>query len=102
VGWAVVGSCPVYHAASKEHVCIDHTGVIPAAAGDDLASGRITDENKQTGPLAVVVPGSPAGWLAVLERYGSLAPSDVFAPAVELIEGGFPLTKLGEVFFNGG
>ena len=58
MGWAVVGSCPVYHAASKEHVCIDHTGVIPAAAGDDLASGRITDENKQTGPLAVVVTRS--------------------------------------------
>ena len=78
-------------------------GAVPSTAGEDLAGGRITDANKGVGPLAPVVPGSPAGWLAVLERYGSgMDASAVFAPAIELAEGGFPLTKLGEVFFNGG
>ena len=38
------------------------------------------------------VPGSPAGWLEMLGRYGSgrLSAAEVFAPAVALAEGGFP------------
>ena len=56
------GFMQLYDAASGAHSCLDYTGVVPAAAGSDLAGGRITDENKAAGPLSVVVPGSPAGW----------------------------------------
>ena len=90
------GWMQVHHAASGDHKALDYCGVIPAAAEPHL----FTPQSKSTGIHAPVVPGSPAGWLEMLRRYGSgLGAAAVFAPAIELAAGGFPLTKRGEQFF---
>ena len=39
--------------------------------------------------------------LKMMRRYGTMSAADVFAPAIELAEEGFPLTKRGEKFFAG-
>ncbi|CEM02584.1 unnamed protein product [Vitrella brassicaformis CCMP3155] len=57
--------------------------------------------------LSVTVPGAIAGWMDALDRWGSMPPSDVLAPAVKLAREGFavaPLTayhwKRGEAFIK--
>ncbi len=42
------------------------------------------------GIRSATVPAAVDGWLAVLERYGTLPASDVFAPAIAYAEEGYP------------
>ena len=87
----------ILHAPSGEHNCIDYCGTVPARAAYALFSDNADAQN--CGPSSPLVPGSAAGWLAALERYGSQSAAEVFAPAIELAEGGFALTKKGSEFF---
>jgi gamma-glutamyltranspeptidase/glutathione hydrolase len=41
------------------------------------------------GPLSITVPGAASGWEALLARYGSQAPSEIFAPAICAARKGF-------------
>ena len=102
------GWMQIFHKESGEHVVIDYCGVSPAAADCTNPSPSDPSVNmfdvpgaKTEGPLAPVVPGSPAGWFAVLERFGTCTPLEVFTPAIELAELGFPLTKFGQRQFPG-
>jgi gamma-glutamyltranspeptidase/glutathione hydrolase len=47
-----------------------------------------------SGAEAVTVPGSLAGWAALLERYGTLSLSEALAPAIRIAEEGFPVTPI--------
>jgi len=44
------------------------------------------------GILSVSVPGLVNSWLDAHERYGSLSLSEVFGPALDLADNGFPVT----------
>jgi len=57
------------------------------------ASGEPIADASLVGPLAAGVPGTPAGLHELHHRYGSLPWSDVVAPAVELAETGFSVTR---------
>jgi gamma-glutamyltranspeptidase/glutathione hydrolase len=46
------------------------------------------------GPLAVSVPGAVDGWFELHGRYGSLAMSDILAPAIAYAEQGFPVSEV--------
>lgn len=49
------------------------------------------------GVIPVTVPGAPAAWASLSERFGKLPFTDVLKPAIEYAEEGFPLTPvLGE------
>lgn len=68
-----------------------------AGSGADAAAMR--DEGLAAIPLrhdvrAVTVPGCVDGWLALHERFGSLALADVLRPAIALAAGGFPASPL--------
>jgi gamma-glutamyltranspeptidase/glutathione hydrolase len=52
------------------------------------------DDVPYQGPGSVTVPGAIAGWQALNERYGSLPLARVLAPAIELAEGGFPVSPI--------
>ncbi len=41
---------------------------------------------------STTLPGCIAGWLALLREFGTMTPEQVVQPAVELAEGGFPIT----------
>jgi gamma-glutamyltranspeptidase / glutathione hydrolase len=47
-------------------------------------------------PLAVTVPGAAAGWVDVVDRWGSgnVTRSEVLQPAIDLAEQGFPVTEV--------
>ena len=46
------------------------------------------------GAESVTVPGALAGWAALLERYGTISLAEALAPAIELAEGGFPVSPI--------
>lgn len=46
------------------------------------------------GPHAVTVPGTVAGWVDTVERFGRRSMAAVLAPAIALAEDGFPVTPI--------
>lgn len=59
-------------------------------------SGRLPALNAR----AATVPGAAAGWVDTVERFGSgkLSLDQVLQPAIELGEGGFPVSELASSF----
>ena len=43
---------------------------------------------------ALTVPGALSGWVALLERFGTLSLSDALDPAIRLADQGFPVTPI--------
>ena len=46
------------------------------------------------GPQAVTVPGALSGWSALVETYGTMELAELLQPAIEIAEGGFPVTPI--------
>src|SRR5262245_22824826 len=80
----------VYLAKTREVKFINATGFAPAAATIDFykSKGGIPDQ----GPLSISVPGAVGGAAYTVQKYGTKSLSDVFAPAIEIAEQGFPIT----------
>ncbi len=70
-------------------VALDYRETAPAACGPDHF-GRLADpEASRRGPHAAGVPGTVAGLLLALERYGTLDRRTVMAPAIRAAADGF-------------
>ena len=84
------GFIMIYDAESEGMFGINATGPAPAAATRELyvECGGIP----MKGILSVSVPGLVDGWLMAHERFGKLSLSDVFAPAIDLCERGYPVS----------
>lgn len=97
-GLAGCGLMLVSSARRRERVVLDYTGLAPRTAD----ATRATAEDLKVGPKSVVTPGNLGGWLAALQRYGTMPRARVLAPAIQLAEGGFPLTLKNCEFFDKG
>lgn len=69
-------------------VAINYRETSPAGVGPDHYVG-MPKEASRSGVHAVGVPGTVAGLLLALERYGSLPRAEVMAPAIRAAEQGF-------------
>jgi len=90
------GGFMVIALASGEVLTQDHRETAPAAAHRDmfLDSAGNVDRNLAVNSLqASGVPGSVAGLLDALQRYGSMNRGQVLAPAIKLAEEGFILNE---------
>ncbi|MEM7166394.1 MAG: gamma-glutamyltransferase [Planctomycetota bacterium] len=79
-----------------ETITLDFRETAPAAAHPRLyidAADAGRPDAATLGPLAAGVPGSVAGMLHALERWGTMERSKVLAPAIRLARGGFALPK---------
>ena len=88
------GGFMVIHLADGELVANDHREKAPMKAHRDMYlddAGDVVDGLSTASHLAVGVPGSVDGLLAVLERHGTLTRQEVIAPALALARDGFPL-----------
>jgi gamma-glutamyltranspeptidase / glutathione hydrolase len=65
----------------EEPVGLNASGRAPADPADRLP--------EQFGPCSVTVPGCPAGWADLAERYSRLGLAEALAPAIELARRGF-------------
>ncbi|MDT8370114.1 MAG: gamma-glutamyltransferase family protein, partial [Longimicrobiales bacterium] len=52
------------------------------------------DDVPYQGAGSITVPGAVAGWEALIETYGTLSLAEVLEPAIELAEGGFPVSPI--------
>jgi gamma-glutamyltranspeptidase/glutathione hydrolase len=80
-----------YNAKTKEVKFINGTAYAPQAATIDFynSKGGIPDE----GPLSSSVPGAVGGAAYALKTYGTRPLADVLAPAIEIADGGFPVSE---------
>ena len=90
------GGFMVIHLADGTVIANDHRERAPAAASRDMfldEDGQIIKGLSTASHLAVGVPGSVAGLLDVLARYGSLDRKRVMQPAIDLASNGFVLDR---------
>jgi gamma-glutamyltranspeptidase/glutathione hydrolase len=78
----------------KDTLALDFREVAPAAATRDmyLRDGKPVPALSTDGALSVAVPNAVNGYLALLEKAGSLPRSIVLAPAIRLAREGFLVT----------
>jgi gamma-glutamyltranspeptidase/glutathione hydrolase len=90
-----IGLLLVSRPSGERHV-LDFIGLSPRATD----GARVTEAELAGGPKSCATPGNLGGWLAALERFGSMPRSAVLAPAIALAEGGVPLTWRSADFFG--
>ena len=81
----------------ERHV-LDFIGRAPKAAD----AARCTDDELIGGPKSCATPGNLGGWLAALERFGTMDRARVLAPAIGHAERGVPLSWKNVEFFEQG
>lgn len=64
------------------------------AAPKGLKPSEMTPETLDTGINAGIVPGNLGGYLYLLDRFGTMTIAEVFAPAIEYAEKGYPIDAL--------
>ncbi|HEX7786595.1 MAG TPA: gamma-glutamyltransferase, partial [Methylomirabilota bacterium] len=95
-GAAGIGLMLISRARTGERHVLDFIGPAPRAADP----ARCTEDELAGGPKSCATPGNLGGWLAALERFGSMPRARVLASAIELAEGGVPLTFTNVKFFE--
>lgn len=80
-----------YEAKTGTVKFINGTAYAPQAATIDFykSKGGIPDE----GPLSSSVPGAVGGAAYAVQKYGTKPLSEILAPAIEIADGGFPVTE---------
>ncbi len=63
---------------------------------------RVYGTIPNTSALSVTVPGAAAAWADIVERFGSgmVTLSQVLAPAIELAEGGCPISEIASYYVS--
>jgi gamma-glutamyltranspeptidase/glutathione hydrolase len=83
---------------------IDYREKAPAGSTRNMfldTAGNFIPEKSQEGHLSAGVPGSVAGLLYALEKYGTMRREDVLAPAIEFAENGFEIESRFAESLNG-
>ncbi|WP_434984647.1 gamma-glutamyltransferase family protein [Vreelandella zhaodongensis] len=73
---------------------LNASGPAPQAATIEAIKALGHDAIPDHGMLPVTVPGAPAAWAALSERFGKLSFAELLAPAIALAEEGFAVTPV--------
>ncbi len=90
------GGYMVIRTKDGKDIAIDYRESAPSGSMKDMyldSAGNFLPDLSQNGALASGVPGSVAGLLYALEKYGSLPLHKVIQPAINLAENGFQLSE---------
>ncbi|NIC39347.1 gamma-glutamyltransferase family protein [Halomonas desiderata] len=79
---------------------LNASGPAPQAATIEAVKARGHASMPLHGLLPVTVPGAPAAWAALSERFGKLPFADLLAPAVALAEQGYAVTPVAHQMWN--
>ncbi len=89
------GGFMVIHTSSGKDITIDFREKAPLSASRNMyldKEGNVIPEMSRFGWSSAGVPGTVAGLIMALEKYGTMKLKDVIEPAIELAENGFPVT----------
>lgn len=82
----------LHQAGSGSNVMVDAREMAPGAATRDMyldGAGNVMREWSTIGPAAAAIPGQPAAFVHLAERYGRLPLEKTLAPAIRYAEEGF-------------
>jgi len=84
-----------YSADTKRVTALNGSGRAPSALTlDRLKKDGFSTELPPFHAHTVTVPGACAGWFDLIAKHGSLAMTDILAPAIRLAEEGFPVAPI--------
>ncbi|HXD11374.1 MAG TPA: gamma-glutamyltransferase [Anaerolineales bacterium] len=84
-----------YSAETKRVTALNGSGRAPSALTlDRLKKDGFGTELPPFHAHTVTVPGACAGWFDLIAKHGSLAMTDILAPAIRLAEEGFPVAPI--------
>ncbi len=89
------GGFMVLHLANGKNTSIDFREIAPQAAHEKMfldSLGNFIPALSKTGWKSAGVPGTVAGLLYALKKYGSMKLADLMQPAIDLAENGFVLS----------
>ncbi len=84
------GFMTVFHKASGKVYSVSMAGAAPKA----LVAAEMTPDMLNAGMKAGITPGNIGGYLSILERFGTMTLAEVFAPAIDYAEQGYPIDPL--------
>lgn len=99
------GGFMVIHLAGGKNTTIDFREKAPLSSYRDMylnKEGEFVPELSQQGTTSAGVPGSTAGLIYALEKYGTLPLSEVIQPAIDLAGMGWKLNARDARYFNEG
>jgi len=70
---------------------LNASGVAPQAMSADVLTKRDYREMPRAGWLPTMVPGAPAGWAAINQRFGTKTLAELFTPAIDFARRGCPV-----------
>lgn len=82
----------IWDAKTQQIYALNGSGRAPLGMTPEYFAAQGMTRIPERGPLSINVPGAVDGWFEALERFGSLKPEQVFAPAIALAEDGVPVT----------
>lgn len=88
-GIAGNGFFTIYDRESGDVSNLSATGAAPLA----LDASQVEADELHKGIKAGVVPGLFGGWIAILDRFGTMSLEDVLAPAIDYAEDGHPIEE---------
>jgi gamma-glutamyltranspeptidase / glutathione hydrolase len=84
----------LWSADEQRLVGLDASGRAGSLISPEVLLERGFERMPDSGPEAVTVPGALSGWVALLERYGTLSLAEALAPAIRIAEEGYPVTPI--------
>ena len=90
------GFMMLHDARSGKDIAIDFREMAPAAATPNMyldAQGNVIPDKSLFTQAAIGVPGTVAGMMHALERYGTRKRGELIAPAIALATRGFPVDE---------
>ncbi|MEE9448633.1 MAG: gamma-glutamyltransferase [Ignavibacteriaceae bacterium] len=97
------GGFMVIHLADGKNITIDFREKAPLSADKDMylnEAGEFVPELSQKGTTSAGVPGSVAGLIYTLEKYGTLPLAEVILPAIDLAKNGWNLDERDARYFK--
>ena len=98
------GGFMVIHLADGKNITIDYREKAPLSAHRDMylnEAGEFVPKLSQQGTTSAGVPGSVAGLIYALEKYGTMSLAEVIQPAIDLARNGWRLEKRDSIYFAG-
>lgn len=84
------GFVTLYDKKSGKVFSLSMAGAAPKA----LNPAEMTPETLNAGIKAGIVPGNLGGYLYLIDRFGTMSLAEVFAPAIEYAEKGYPIDPM--------
>lgn len=97
------GGFMVIHLANGKSTTIDYREKAPLKAFRDMyldSAGNYIPKLSQTGVTSIGVPGSVAGMIYALEKYGTMNLKEVIQPSIDLAIDGWKLNKWNKEHFE--